>query len=155
MKHPFSYLAASLRLALAASCVAWLPLAAQQPAAAPMDPKLLKQYETILTHKFSRDLTDIFYALERTAKADPATLTVSDRFFTHFRFGEWAKVREELAAMPPDLARKIYEKMLGDLVEKQKPNVKLDDVLGLADAVPGELTGDNVRKLGQLLGLAV
>ena len=155
MKHPISYLAAALRLALTASCVAWLPLAAQQPAAAPMDPKLLKQYESILTHKFSRDLTDIFYALERTAKADSATLTVSDRFFTHFRFGEWAKVREELAAMPPDLARKIYEKMLGDLVEKQKPNVKLDDVLGLADAVPGELTGDNVRKLGQLLGLAV
>jgi len=145
--------AALLAIACVLACVS--PARAQQPAAAPMDPKLLKQYESILTHKFSRDLTDIFYAIERTAKADPATLTASDRFFAHFRFSEWPKVRAELALMPPDLARKIYDKMLADLVEKQKPNVKLDDVLGLADAVPGELTNDNVRKLGQLVGLAV
>ena len=57
--------------------------------------------------------------------------------------------------MPPDLARKIYDKILADLTEKQKPNVRLEDVLGLADAAPGELTNDNVRKLGQLLGVAV
>jgi len=141
---------------LAAACVLALlsPAPAQQPAA-PLDPKLLKQYESILTHKFSRELTDIFNALEKAERTDAATQTASDRFFYLFRTGDWAKVRAELALMPPDLARKIYDKMLGDLTEKAKPNVRLDDVLGLADAVPGELTGDNLRKLGQLLGLAV
>jgi|GEM_PF-385982 len=128
---------------------------AQQPAPAPLDSKLLKQYESILTHKFSRELTDIFSTLEKAERLDPATQTASDRFFYAFRTGDWAKVRTELALMPTDLSRKIYDKMLGDLTEKTKPNVRLDDVLGLADAVPGELTGDNLRKLGQLLGLAV
>ena len=86
-----------------------------------------------------------------SAKADSAALTVSDRFFTHFRFGEWAKVREELAAMPPDLARKIYEKMLGDLVEKQKPNVKLDDVLG--DGKPQAGTAAGTRAINTIEAL--
>jgi len=145
-----------LSLLLAAALLAGIsPARAQQPATSPMDPKLLKQYESILTHKFSRELPDIFSAIERTAKTDPATATASDRFFAHFRLSEWTKVREELGVMPPDLARKVYDKMIGDLVEKQKPNVRLDDVLGLADAVPGDFTADNLRKLGQLLGLAV
>lgn len=131
-----------------------LPLAqAQQPA--PLDPKVLKQYESILTHKFSRDINDVFYALERTGTADLATLTADSRFFAYYRMGDWAKIRAELALMPPDLARKIFDKMLVDLTEKQKPNMRLDDVFGLADAVPGDFTGENLRKLGQLLGLAV
>lgn len=145
---------AALLLATALLACAF-PTRAQQPAAAPLDPKVLKQYESLLNHKYSRDLTDIFYALERTAKADPAALTVSDRFFAHFRYGEWAKIREELAALPPDWSRKVYDKMLADLADKQKPNLKLDDVLGLADAVPGDFTADNLRKLGQLLGQVV
>ena len=132
---------------------------AQQPAAAPaasaLDPKLLKQLEDIPNHKFSRDLTEIYSALERSGRKDPATQTATDRFFFSFRAGDWGKIREELAQMPPDLARKIFDKMLADLTEKQKPNLRLDDVLGLADAVPGEFTADNLRKLGQLLGLAV
>lgn len=148
--------ASCLSLAAAGCFLSLLPpVQAQQPAAAPLDPKVLKQYETILTHKFSRDLTDIFYSLERTGTADAATMTASDRFFSYYRMGDWGKIRSELALLPADLSRKIYDKMLVDLTEKQKPNMRLDDVLGLADAVPGELTGENVRKLGQLLGLAV
>ncbi len=69
--------------------------------------------------------------------------------------GDWGKIRAALAAMPPDLAGKIYDKMLADLTEKPKPNMHLDDVLALADAVPGDFTWDQVHRLGQLLGLAV
>ena len=72
-----------------------------------------------------------------------------------FARANWGKLREQLAQMPPELARKIYDKMLTDLTEKPKPNVRLDDVLALADAVPGEFTWDEVHRLGQLLGLAV
>ena len=69
--------------------------------------------------------------------------------------GDWGKIRAALAAMPPELAGKIYDKILADLTEKPKPNMHLDDVLALADAVPGEFTWDQVHRLGQLLGLAV
>jgi hypothetical protein len=125
------------------------------PAPPAPDPKLIKQLESILTHKFTRDLSDIYRALEKASAADASTLTPMDRFFSSFRMGDWGKIREQLAEMPPDLARKIYDKMLADLTEKSKPNVRLDDVLGLADAVPGPFTGDELRKLGQLLLLAV
>ncbi|MEA3210892.1 MAG: hypothetical protein QOE70_3949 [Chthoniobacter sp.] len=127
----------------------------EPPAPTPPDPKLLKQLEAILTQKFSRDSADIFRALERSGTADTSTLNQPERFFTYFRTGDWGKIREELAQMPPDLARRIYDKMLADLTEKQKPNMRLDDVLGLGDAAPGELTNDELHKLGQLLGLAV
>jgi hypothetical protein len=116
---------------------------------------VLKQLESILNQKFSRDPQDIFRALEKTGTADIAALPANDRFVTWFRMADWGKIREDLAQMPPELARKIYDKMLADLTEKQKPNVRLDDVLGLGDAVPSELTADNLRRLGQLLGLAV
>ncbi|MDB6152207.1 MAG: hypothetical protein JWL90_660 [Chthoniobacteraceae bacterium] len=119
----------------------------------PPDPKVIKQLEAILTQKFTRDPNDIFNGLERGRSAEAQNLTES--FLALFRTGDWRKIRESLAEMPLELARRIYEKMLADLTEKQKPNVRLDDVLALADAVPGEFTGDQLRRLGQLLGLAV
>ena len=121
----------------------------------PPDPKWIKQLESILTHKFARDLSHIFTTLEKNGTEDPATLTVSDRFFSFFRSGDWKKIREELAKMPPEIARKIFGKMLADLTEKAKPNMTLDDALALADAVPGEFTGEELRRIGQLLGLTV
>ena len=122
---------------------------------APPDPKLLRQLESILNQKFSRDPSDVFHGLERTGTADIASLNQPERFIAYFRTADWEKIRTELAQMPPELARKIYDKILADLTEKQKPNARLDDVLGLADAVPGEFTADELRKLGQLLGLTI
>ena len=70
--------------------------------------------------------------------------------------GDWGKIREELAQMPPELARKIYDKMLADLTEKQKPNMRLDDVLGARRRGARRIhVRIKVHKLGQLLGLAV
>jgi len=119
------------------------------------DPVVLKQLEAILTQKFTRDPSELLRNLEHVGTSDPATLPANERFLLRFVTGDWGKIREELKQMPPELARKIYDKLLADLTEKQKPNVRLEDVLGLADAVPGEFTNDNVRKLGQLLGVAV
>lgn len=115
----------------------------------------MKQYEAILNQKFTRDPSELLRHLERVGTSDPATLPANERFNFRFVTSDWAKIREELAQMPPDLARKIYDRMLADLIERQKPNMRLEDVLGLADAVPGEFTNDNVRKLGQMLGLVV
>jgi len=129
---------------------------AQEPVAPPApDPKIIKETEAILSQKFSRDPNDLLRSLERVGTADPAALTITDRFLLRFVTGDWPQVRAELTQMPPELARKIYDKMLADLTEKQRPNVRLEDVLGLADAVPVELTSENLRKLGQLTSLAV
>lgn len=123
------------------------------PTPPPLDPKVLKQYEVLLNQKFSRDPSEIFRSLERTRAAD--TQTATDRFLSDFRMGDWGKIREQLNTIPAELARKIYDKMLGDLTEKQKPNMRLDDVLALSDAVPGDFTWEEVHRIGQLLGLAV
>ncbi len=146
----------------AAACCAFLSTASSQEPAAPppvaevqpLDPKVLKQYEAILNQKFSRDPAEIYRSLERTVTATDSQ-TATDKFMADFRTGDWKKIRETLTVMPPDLAKKVYIKMLVDLTEKQKPNMRLDDVLSLADAVPGEFTWDEVHRIGQLLGLSV
>lgn len=150
---------AALALPLTIIVSAQQPVASLSPAepaqpAAP-DPKLLKELESLLNQKFSREPSELLRHLERIGTADPATLTANERFILRITTGDWVKVREELGQMPPDLARKIYDKILADLTERQKPNMRLEDVLGLADAVPGDFTSDNLRKLGQMLGIAV
>ena len=129
------------------------PLSAQQ-AAAPLDAKTQQQYERLLRHRFSRDLTEVFAAMEKAAKSD-AKATADTRFLSAFRLGDWAQVRAELAALPPELGRGIYDKMLADLAERPKNGVRLEDVFALADAGPGELTELQLLRLGQMLGQVV
>src|SRR5687767_6387385 len=69
----------------------------------PPDPALVKQYEAILNQKFSRDPGELLRNLERVGTADAATLPANERFSLRFVTSDWAKVREELAQMPPDL----------------------------------------------------
>jgi hypothetical protein len=133
-----------------------VPAPAQQPVApSGPDPKLIKEYESILQQKFTRDPNELLRHLERVGTSDPATLTANDRFQLRFVTGDWAKLGEELKAMPQDLAVKIYNKMLVDLTENRKPVVRLDDIIALSDVSPTELNNDNIRRLGQLLGVAV
>jgi hypothetical protein len=118
-------------LALIATSQAQQP-AAQTPASVP-DPKLIKEYESILQQKFTRDPNEILRHLERVGTSDPATLSANDRFQLRFVTGDWAKLGEELKAMPQDLAVKIYNKMLVDLTENRKPVVRLDDIIALSE----------------------
>ena len=139
--RPFLFCAA---LALAAG------LSAQQP----LDAKTQKQYENLLRQRFSRDLNEVFAAMERSAKLqDNAPADV--RFMHAFRLGDWVVVRSELAKLKADLSRGIYDKMLADLAERPKNGVRLEDVFALSDAVTGELTDIEIRKLGQMLGQIV
>ncbi|MFT6177732.1 MAG: hypothetical protein ACJAQT_000034 [Akkermansiaceae bacterium] len=132
------------------------PAVPPQPTEPPQpDPKLIKEIEQMLKQRYSRDPSDLLRHLDRVGTADPATLTVTNRFNHHFITGDWNRLREELAQMPLELPRKLYDKVLADLSQNQKPNMQLEDVLGLADAVPGEFTSDNLRKLGQLIKIAV
>lgn len=111
--------------------------------------------EALRSQRFSREPSDLLRHLERVGTTDPATLAVSDRFMFRFATGDWPGVRGELHQMPPELARQLYDKMLSDLATNRKPNIRLEDILGLADAVPDHLSAENLRKLGQILSAAV
>jgi hypothetical protein len=144
MRHLRPFLCAALVLA------ATLP--AQQ--GAPLDAKTQQQYERLLRHRYTRDLTEVFAAMEKSAKVD-ARATADTRFLSAFRLGDWAQVRAELASLPPELGRGIYDKILTDLAERPKNGVRIEDVFALADAAPGELTDLELRKIGQMLGQVV
>ena len=141
-----------LRPFLCAALVLAATLPAQQPA--PLDAKTQQQYERLLRHRYTRDLGEVFAAMEKSAKVD-ARATADTRFLSAFRLGDWAQVRAELASLPPELGRGIYDKMLSDLAEHPKNGVRIEDVFALADAVPGELNDLELRKIGQMLGQVV
>ena len=141
-----------LRPFLCAALVLAATLPAQQ--AAPLDAKTQQQYERLLRHRYTRDLTEVFAAMEKSAKPD-ARATADARFLSAFRLGDWAQVRAELASLPPELGRGIYDKILTDLAERPKNGVRIEDVFALADAAPGELSDLELRKIGQMLGQVV
>ena len=122
--------------------------------AAPLDAKTQQQYERLLRHRYSRELSEVFAAMEKSARPD-ARAGADVRFLSAFRLGDWAQVRAELAALPPELGRGIYDKILSDLAERPKNGVRLEDLFALADAGPGELTDLELRKIGQILGQIV
>ena len=141
-----------LRPFLCAALACAATLSAQQ--AAPLDAKTQQQYERLLRHRYSRELSEVFAAMEKSARPD-ARAGADVRFLSAFRLGDWAQVRAELAALPPELGRGIYDKILSDLAERPKNGVRLEDLFALADAGPGELTDLQLRKIGQILGQIV
>ena len=143
----------SLPCGLLLATLALAPLASAQTAPA-LDPKTQAQYENLPNQKFSRDLSEVFTALERASKVDAST-AADTRFQHSFRLGDWAQIRAELGQLPPELARRIFDKMLADLTERQKSGMKLDDILALVDALPGELNDAELRKVGELLSNSV
>lgn len=130
---------------------------AQEAAAAPppVDPALIKEYEALLNQRFNRDPGEMLRHLERVGTADPAGLSVRDRFQLRFVTGDWARVGAELKQMPSDFAVRIYNKMLADLAENRRPALRLDDIVGLSEAAPAELSNEHVRRIGQLLSIVV
>lgn len=144
------------KLRYAGLVLAALTAAAQEIVPSPaLTPKAIKEIEAIASQRFSRDPSELLRHLERVGTVEPETLNLTDRFLLRFVTGDWNKLHQELTQMPPELSRRIYDKMLADLTSNRKPNIRLEDVIGIADAVPGELTSDNLRRLGQLLSLAV
>ncbi len=117
--------------------------------------ELLKQYKRLRSERYDRYAAVLYDRVLRFAQADPATLSPADLFVRAFYEGDWNEVRETLERLPDDFASEVYNKMLGDLAGRNVPVLTLDDFLGLADACPGELDNDRIRKLGLLLRAAV
>ncbi len=124
--------------------------AAQQEAA-----ELRKQYSRLVRDRYYRNAAALYSQVQQLAQTEPVKLEPADRFFRAFYEGDWDEVRQTLDRLPDDFAAEVYNRMLGDLAGRSTPLLTLDDFLGLADACPGELDTDRIRKLGLLLRVAV
>ena len=120
------------------------------------DPQnLVRQYGKLPQYRFYRHASYVYDAVLRFAQLDQSRISLADQFVRAFYEGQWVDVRLTLRILPEDLADRIYSKMLGDLAGRYVPVLTLDDFVGLADACPGELNADRVRKLGILCRAAV
>lgn len=130
--------------------------AADDPAAAQREAdELRKQYSRLVRDRYYRQAAVVYSQIQRYAQTEPDKLEPADQFFRAFFEGNWAEVQQTLARLPEDFAAEVYDRMLGDLAGRSVPLLTLDDFLGLADACPGELDSDRIRKLGLLLRAAV
>jgi hypothetical protein len=146
-------LAAILAAALLSS-----PGAAAEGGSKPARPdaeELRREYKSLRTERYYRNATAVYDKVLQFSQTAPDKLSSADRFIRAFYEGRWTEIRETLTRLPEDLANEVYNRMLGDLAGRNSPLLSLDDFLGLADACPGELDNDRIRKLGLLLRAAV
>jgi hypothetical protein len=154
-----------LRLVVTGILVAVLAATAAlgRSAAAESDPEaakreadeLRKQYSRLVRDRYYRHPAVLYNQVQQYAQTEPDKMDPADRFFRAFYEGTWDDVRQTLDLLPDDFAADVYNRMLGDLAGRSVPLLSLDDFLGLADACPGELDPDRIRKLGLLLRVAV
>ena len=117
--------------------------------------ELRKQYGRLNRERYYRNAAALYSQVQQFAQIAPDKLEPADLFFRAFYQGDWDEVRQTLERLPDDFANEVYNRMLGDLAGRSVPLLTLDDFLGLADACPGELDTDRIRKLGLLLRVAV
>lgn len=143
--------------ALAAAFATGRGVAAEQdPEAAKKEAEeLRKQYSRLTRERYYRNAAAVYSQVQKYAQIEPDKLEPADRFLRAFYDGDWEEIRQTLDRLPDDLAGEVYNRILGDLAGRSAPLLTLDDFLGLADACPGELDADRVRKLGLLLRVAV
>ena len=121
----------------------------------PDQEELVKQYDRLPQQRFYRHGSTIFDNVTRFAQMDESRITPIDRFMRAFFESRWDEVQATLEKLPDNLSSATYNKMLDDLAGRYRPLLTLDDFTGLADACPGELTSERIRKLGLLLRVAV
>lgn len=117
--------------------------------------ELRKQYSRLVRDRYYRHAAAVYSQVQQFAQIAPDKLEPADLFFRAFYQGDWEEIRKTLERLPDDFAGEVYNRMLGDLAGRTAPLLTLDDFLGLADACPGELDTDRIRKLGLLLRVAV
>jgi hypothetical protein len=150
--------ATGILIALLSAMSTWgRSTAAQDDAAAAKQEaeELRKQYSRLNRDRYYRNAAALYSQVQQYAQIAPDKLEPADLFFRAFYQGDWDEVRQTLERLPDDFASEVYNRMLGDLAGRSAPLLTLDDFLGLADACPGELDTDRIRKLGLLLRVAV
>lgn len=131
------------------------PEEAKKEAAKKEADELRKQYSRLTRERYYRNATAVYNQVQQFGQTPPDKLEPAERFLRAFYEGDWNEIRETLDRLPDDFASEVYNRILGDLAGRNAPLLTLDDFLGLADACPGVLDTDRIRKLGLLLRVAV
>jgi hypothetical protein len=79
-----------LRPFLCVALVLAATLSAQQ--GAPLDAKTQQQYERLLRHRYTRDLTEVFAAMEKSAKADARATAEGSRLMRELSVAQQARL---------------------------------------------------------------
>jgi hypothetical protein len=128
---------------------------ADDKAASAASKERARECSRLLQQRFYRQASMVLDHLTRYAGIDESKLTLTDRFLRAFYEGRWDELRTTLEELSDEQAATIYDKMLDDMTGRTVPLLTLDDFLGLADACPDKLSTSRIRKLGQLLHVAV
>jgi hypothetical protein len=114
-----------------------------------------RSYEYLARRGYALSPREIGSTLGRLARRDPTRMSFSDKFALHYYSKQWGRVGDMLRQMPEDDAAAVYSKILKDLTTRERPAMLMDDVLGLIDAAPGELSGTWIRQLGVLVKVVI
>ena len=77
------------------------------------------------------------------------------QFFQQVVVGDWAAVKGHLAALPEDVASKVFSHLLALLSQADQTPLLPDDILALADAAPAELDPSQLAVLGRILAASL
>ena len=77
------------------------------------------------------------------------------QFFQQVVVGDWAAVKGHLAALPEDMASKVYSHLLALLSRADQAPLLPDDILALADAAPAEFDPSQLAALGPILAASL
>jgi hypothetical protein len=143
-----------------------------------------KRLQALLKLPFDRRPTAVLQSLAKQAAGDPAVTNEVQRFQAEVVTGNWKAVAQFLKKLPEKHATQVFDHLLQELQKGPQPQMNVnpdgslppsipvpgqpqmanmasaavlfpDDVLELADAMPGDLTEAQVEKLGKLLSVAL
>jgi hypothetical protein len=148
--------ALGLRLvALAFLGIGLTAASAAEPDEGPSPAELARDYQRLKQARYYRHGSSVYENVLRFAQMDESRTSLADRFTRAYYESRWDDVREMLEKMPDDTSGPLYDRIIEDLTGRNIPVISLDDVIGLADACPGEWRTSRVRGLGQLMRVAV
>ncbi|MHC4200636.1 MAG: hypothetical protein ACYSU0_11645 [Planctomycetota bacterium] len=136
----------------------WLGLALLLGVAAPAmarQDRDARSYQNLARRGYGLSPREIGNSLGHLARRDPTRMSFSDEFALHYYSKQWGRVGGMLRQMPEGDAAAVYSKILKDLTTRERPAMLMDDVLGLIDAAPGELSGTWIRQLGVLVKVVI
>jgi len=139
---------------------------------APVSPEE-KRLQELLKLSFDRRASSVLQALAKQAEEKAASTNEVQKFQADVVAGNWPAVKEFMARLPTNHVAQVYKHLLGELQKAPQasmpqpmpfqpggapppgPVLLPDDVLALAEVVPGELTEEQVELLGKTLGVAL
>ncbi len=123
-----------------------------------MQAQTAPDYPGIENIPFQRHADDIAANMNRfkgTAPDPAKPLPPVEQFRFDFFSGNWTGIAASLKKMPPELADRVYSKILADLTARREPFMQQEDVIGLIRANPSGWDATRLQHLGQLVKVCI